>query len=344
MNRIFVATLTLLAIASFTVAAPAPVGNALPTVAELQDQLKAGQAQEVSRSVAKLLALKGEPAKQYDRYELLMLRGEAALRTKQNSIAVQSFAEAAKEAADDTKKSMARANELLLRKSKPTGYVSRAAAQARPAPGVKPAGPMPIVEEADRKAAMNALLTDELTTIEPRLNAARNAAALPPIAEAAKALGDVRAIEIAATDASDKTKSIGADLGEKAHGLISEALRSMEARVEEVWGSASRHTYHTNQYGQKVSDAGLFGMTSVEANDVKGVMQTCEKLMPTAADFAAVTGNAELKADSEKAQQLYARAKEVVEYDYANAQRRRPTVQNPPIQNLPGGGNVTIGR
>ena len=53
MKRLAVSIVALLAIASLTHAAPAPAD--LPTVAQLQDQLKAGQVQEVSRSVTKLL-------------------------------------------------------------------------------------------------------------------------------------------------------------------------------------------------------------------------------------------------------------------------------------------------
>jgi hypothetical protein len=325
-------------------ATPAASAATSPMIAQLQEQLNAGQAQEVSRQVARLLAMKGDAAQQYDRYDLLMLRGEAALRMKQNSVAMQSFAEAQKETTDDQKKAIARGTEILVRKSKQTGYTPRVG--VRPAPGEKPAGPMPIIEEADRKAALEALLADEMTAVQPKLNAAKNATALPPLADAAKLLGDVRAIEIAGTGASEKAQSLGADIGGKAHGMINDALRNMEDRVEEIWTSASKQS---NAYGQLVASQGMMGMTSIEANDLKGIMQTCEKLMPTAADFAAATGSAELKSDSTRAQELHARAKEVAEYDYANG-RRRLTAQpknpnNPPIQNVPGGGgNVTIGR
>src|SRR6185503_20044475 len=129
-----------------------------------QEQLNAGQAQEVSRQVARFLAMKGDAAKQYDRYDLMMLHGEAALRMKQNSVAMQSFAEAQKETTDDQKKAIARGTEILVRKSKQTGYTPRVT--VRPAPGEKPAGPMPIIEEADRKVALEALLADEMTAVQ----------------------------------------------------------------------------------------------------------------------------------------------------------------------------------
>src|SRR5438874_1549053 len=80
-----------------------PVGNELPAIEQLKSQL-ATQPQEVLKSASKLLALKGDAAKAYDRYELLSLRGEAALRTKANTMAVEAFAAAGKETNDEQKK------------------------------------------------------------------------------------------------------------------------------------------------------------------------------------------------------------------------------------------------
>ena len=118
----------------------------------------------------------------------------------------------------------------------------------------------------------------------------------------------------------------------------------MESRTEEVWRSASRQTYNTDAFGNRVNNTGLWGMTSIEAKDVKGVVATCEKLVPTAQDFAAVTGSADLQADAQQAEQLYARAKEVLEYDYANPTRMRMTPQTPPRRRtLPGTDGVGVG-
>jgi hypothetical protein len=323
--------------ASLALAVPAP--NNLPTIDDLKQQLAEGKSQDVMRNVQKLLNLKGDAAASYDRYELFMLRGEAALRNKAMPMAAESFANAAKETTDEQKKSIARANEILTRKSKATGYVSKANASLRPAPGQKPPGPLPIIDQADRKAAMTALFSDEFTAIQPKLNAAKNATSLNPIADAAKTLGDMQALEVAATDSSEKTKSISAEIGDRAHTLISDALRTMQARTEEIWASASRKTYNEDQFGRKTYNTGLWGTTSTEQNDLKGIIGTCEKVTPTAQDFATVTGNAALKTDAEQAQQLWARAKEVLEYDYANAGRYKLT---PPIQkgNLPPGAQI----
>src|SRR5687767_14169152 len=60
--------------------APVAGGVGLPTLEQLNAQLAEGKHADVLKQVAKLLQIKGEAAKTYDRYDLLCLRGEAALR------------------------------------------------------------------------------------------------------------------------------------------------------------------------------------------------------------------------------------------------------------------------
>ena len=69
------------------------------------------------------------------------------------------------------------------------------------------------------------------------------------------------------------------------------------------------------------------GMTSVESGELKNTIATCEKVVPVANDLASVTGGSELQADAKEAQRVLERAKEVLNYDYANNGRypRTPT-------------------
>src|SRR5688572_10394377 len=147
-----------------------PAATALPTMEQLQQQLDSNP-QEALRGIARLLAIKGPAAQQYDRYELMMLRGEASLRTKAMPAAADAFAAAAKETTAPAKQAAAKANEILTRRSKQTGYVPTRAS-TRPTAGVKPGQPMPILQPEDRKAAMNALLADALVTLAPRVKTA----------------------------------------------------------------------------------------------------------------------------------------------------------------------------
>src|SRR4051812_49047871 len=91
--------------------AGAATGEPLPTMEELNAQLAAGKLQDVLKHVAKLLQLKGDAAKSYDRYDLLCLRGEAALRAKTNSVAMDAFNQAARATEDKDKQAVAKATE-----------------------------------------------------------------------------------------------------------------------------------------------------------------------------------------------------------------------------------------
>src|SRR6476646_3111197 len=67
-------------------------GETLLTIEQLNAQLAEGKYQEVLKHVSKLLQLRGYAGNDYGRYELLCLRGEAALRGKTNSMAMDAFA------------------------------------------------------------------------------------------------------------------------------------------------------------------------------------------------------------------------------------------------------------
>jgi hypothetical protein len=333
----------------------------LPTIEQLNAQLAEGKHADVLKQVAKLLQLKGEAAKAYDRYDLLCLRGEAALRGKANSMAIEAFSQASRATDDPDKKAVARATEILIRRSKPLGYVPRTAGGATPAAGkISPAGagpagssagaagpagsgpaaagpagaapratpakpqanqPIPIIEEADRKRAFAALYADEQAVVDPKVKKATTATSLPPIIEAIKSLGDLRAVDVAANGSAAQTKALGADLGAHAHQLISGALTKMEKRTEECWTAGRRVMVTELSNGSRYRQPGMVGLTSAEQNDLKRIVADSREIQPIAAELAAVTEAAELIADAQTAQRLHARATEVLTFDYPNSGR-----------------------
>src|SRR3712207_2633533 len=87
-------------------AAPAKADAAAPaspSQADIQRAYEAKDYQQVVQLVSKVLPLKGKAAVAYDRYELLMLKGEAHLQLKQPKAAGDAFAAAAKETDDAPK-------------------------------------------------------------------------------------------------------------------------------------------------------------------------------------------------------------------------------------------------
>jgi hypothetical protein len=290
--------------------------------------LSEGKHADVLKHVAKLIQLRGDAAKSYDRYELLCLRGEAALRGKANTMAMDAFSQASRATDDPQKQAVARATEILIRRSKPLGYVPRTAAPAggeprvakapaAAAPKAQASQPIPIMEAADRKQAFAALFADEFAVVDPKVKAATKSNALPPVIDAIKSVGDLRAVEIAANGSATQTKGITADMGAHAHMLIAGTLQPMEQRVEQCWESASRPTL-TERGGNTYSLPGMWGLNSAEQNELKNVVATCEKVQPIATELASVTDAAELIADAQMAQKLQARATEVLTYDYPN--------------------------
>ena len=322
-------------------AAPAPAGApGLPTIEQLEQELAAGNHQDVMRQVAKLMALKGDAAAAYDRYDLFRLRGEAALRNKAMPMAADAFAQAAKATEDPLKQAAARANELLIRKSRQAGYIPRTAAPADPAldAGARPAAaqtrqPMPIIEPADRKTALAALLADEMAAAKPKIDAATKARNLPPVIEAIKVVGDLRAIETAAHGKGEQTRALAGELGGHAHELIAQALEPMKKRTEEYWQQGSRQQVRAPRGGiGREVQYGMMGLTSVEQNALKEIIVTCEKILPVASELAAVTENKDLAADAQEAKQLHARASEVLNFDYPNAGRYTKPPQQPGVR------------
>ena len=340
-------------------ARPAPPAG-MPTIEQLRQQLDAGQHQEVLRTVAKLMSLKGPAAQAYDRYELLMLRGEAALRNKALPMSAEAFKAAQQETDDPDKQAVARANELLVRKSRQDGYVARTPLPAQPSasgetgaapPGARPAAAgdrtiLPIIDDAERKQAFAALFADELAVAQPKLKPAAKAKNLNPIIDAARTLGDLRALEIAAHGEAPRTKEIGATLGERAHQMIMHAMDGMDKQVEEIWSDASRSRISTNyRTGYQQRQYGLHGLDSTQARALKEIAGTTEKLIPVSRDLAAVTDAADLKSDAQAAQRLHDRARQVLTFDYANEGRdtsRSQPQDLPRIPTSPTGGSDVI--
>ena len=84
-------------------AGSAPRGAPLPTTQQIQQMLDSKQYPEVLKESQRILTLKGAAAKDVDKFDVLMLRGEAQLQLKQQGPAVESYTKAIKETSDPTK-------------------------------------------------------------------------------------------------------------------------------------------------------------------------------------------------------------------------------------------------
>ena len=132
-------------------AGPAQQADPLPTIEQIRKRIEAGDGADALKHVNRLLSLRGKAAEAYSKHELLSLKGEAHLRLRANEAAAAAFRQAASEADDPQQKAVARATELLIRRSKNLGFTPNKVAK-----GGK-AEPIDIVEAESRHKALSAL-------------------------------------------------------------------------------------------------------------------------------------------------------------------------------------------
>src|SRR3954462_13973182 len=109
--RIFIALILCSAIALAAHTKP-PAG---PSAEQLHQMFNQGNYADVLKQLRAVLAVKDAPG--YDQYDLQTLKGETLLRMKVDTEAADSFRDAAKVAKSPEQASLARATELLLRRS-----------------------------------------------------------------------------------------------------------------------------------------------------------------------------------------------------------------------------------
>lgn len=208
-------------------AAPDP----LPTQDEIRLAYQGGQFQQVLQKLPRVLVLKGKAAANYNRHELLRIKGETHLRLKASGPAAQAFAEASKEAPDGTATAYDIAVELLIRRSSVMAYTPKA---KDPADKTKALPPIDILEPENRGKAIRALFTDEWAASEPKIRAANEGRTLPPILEALPTIRNLRWLDLAANGNDEKSKAQVAGLVSKAQKLLNAGLKDMSEETDTI--------------------------------------------------------------------------------------------------------------
>jgi hypothetical protein len=233
------------------------------------------------------------------------------LRTGAFRTAIDAFGDAAKATDADDKRGRALGMQLLIRQSKPVGYIPK----AQPKTAGKPQ-PIDIVDPAERKKALDALLIDAKAAAEPRLKAIEGAKTLAPLMDAARIIGDLWAIEMAATGSGDGAKAASSTIGKQSHELISGAVKQMNDRVTQVYSDASSEIWEVDQWNRRTRLIARRGLDGPGGSALRDVIATCEKVVPVARDFAKVSGNEDLTADAKAAADLYDRATEALHHNF----------------------------
>jgi len=202
--------------------------------AQTPDQLKQmytdGKYKELIPQINRALALKGPDAAQYDKHDLLLMKGEASLRTHQKSNAADAFKQAAAVAVEPNDIAVANATAELIRQASGTlKYQPKTKASKDDKPQ-----PIDIVEADSRKLAFAALETDMEAVIKPRVDAALKSTKLADVATEAKdpGLAVLRPIEIAASGSDTDTKQMLGDLGHHAYAMMDGTLDKLIDRIK----------------------------------------------------------------------------------------------------------------
>lgn len=286
-------------------AAPA---EPLPTMEELKAQLSINPA-GVLRGVARLMALKGDAAKPYDKYDLLCLKGEAYLRNKQLPIAADTFASAINATEDEKKQSLARATEILIRRCKPYGYM--------PGQGTtRPALPMLILAPEDRKEALATLWADARYVTKPKVDAAMRTTDIKVVLATGPMIADLRSLEIAVTGQAAETKKIAIPIAARAHPAVKPLIDLMIKRTDEIREWAATEVKHRAPYSNNRVIADHNGLYPEDKDKLKLILQTSADFAISAGDLATASENAELMDDVAKCKKLYERAKTILEYNW----------------------------
>src|SRR5213082_2469147 len=118
-----------------------------PSAEQLHQMFNQGNYADVLKQLRAVLALKDAPG--YDQYDLLTLKGETLLRMKVDTEAADSFRDAAKIAKSPDQASLARATELLLRRSHNEAYTPKQ--RDSKSPSTMPASPIAVINLESRK-------------------------------------------------------------------------------------------------------------------------------------------------------------------------------------------------
>jgi len=304
-----------------TTKADAPATGDLPTMDQMQALFDAGNYNELLKDFAKVLPLKGKAAEPYDRQKLLQLKLDTHMKLKQQAPAIATLNEMIDSTDDEPAKQSARATIQLIKRSKLFVYTPKPAKKTP-----KPSAPLDITDPIARKAAMQAMLDEDMAKVAPKVKAAMDQSSLPPIAAALEAAKGVRDIEVGVTGTDANSKTMVADLGSHGRDLITKTVEKMSKRVDEITKDANE-TIRTranvmSAAGYRVAQDRVRrrGLKDQEPQELRKVINDLPAIARGAQELVLATGGKQSEADSmvEMCNELSKRAKKTLDADYSS--------------------------
>lgn len=284
---------------------------------ELKQLLTDKQYQPLLQGLNRVLGLKGKAASGYDRGELLLLKGEALLQTKQTTAAIDVFESVVKQGTEAKGKEMGQAMALLVRRSPGGKYTPKTKAKDKPAASIN------ILDPDQRKAALSAMLVDELADLQPKVKSAGQSKALPPILALVDSVEKARQVELAATDQDGQARQIGSDLADRARDVMAAEIRRLSERTEAI----SKIGEALIPFNEMVQDRGRarmethyrkHGLNTNELNELRQIAAMCDQVEPIASKLAEglQLDAKDFRQAVDDAERVKKRAREVLDTDY----------------------------
>jgi hypothetical protein len=237
-----------------------------PTPAQIQEKFAAGDYRGTLAGIAQALALKPGHDEGYDRYALLMLKGESLVQLGSGSLAADAF-EDAREATDQILPAAgAKANEIVLRKALAFKYVPKTGTD-KAAIDIKPAD--------GRIKAMNAIRADLLAQNKAQIGTAAQAGNLEPLLKLMPVLRQIATLEIGATGDLVQARPMLTDLGTHARSLIVAELKRCRQEVEALNAAANEIWVQDDNVGRR-------GLYTKERRELGGMAEYVKRIEETA--------------------------------------------------------------
>jgi hypothetical protein len=292
----------------------------LPTMQELQQLRDQKQWQPLLQKLSKVIVLKGNLAQSYDRYELLMMKGEAHAQLKQGPQAIQSFNDAAKEAKDQKDKAaVASSTALLFKRAQNFVYKRKS-----PTTQASDAKTIDVLDIEKRKEGFAALAADEYAALEGKAKNATKAPNLGGVIDIMKSLGDLRNAELASGGDTKLADQLIAPLAAHTKDLSSKVIATDRKKVEEIEKSANILIEVPDRSRPGTSRAPgatrykKRGLMSTDSQTLKNIIQECNNIADGDKQLADEFGDAgkPLMEVVKEAQQVADKATAVLNADY----------------------------
>lgn len=157
-----------------------------------------------------------------ERYQLLMLKGDALIQTNKLTMASSAYDNARRAAPNGRAAAVARAHTMLIRAAPVGKYTPRTPAGAEP---------IDIVNPDSRRAAFDALRADLAAAAKPKIARASQGRSLTPAMDLLPAVFDIASLELAAKGSIEQTQSDVASMGEHTRDLVHEQINLCQRKV-----------------------------------------------------------------------------------------------------------------